>query len=102
MIYRVGIVGSSFGGTVHAPAFKLHPKFEVVAIASPRNAAAVARERKIPHAFVSLATRLREVEVDVVSVSSPPFDHPASVLAALTAGKHVLCEKPFALSTTEA
>jgi predicted dehydrogenase len=102
MPIRVGIVGSGFGGTVHAPAFTLHPKFEVVAIASPRNAAAVAAERKIPHAFDSLAELLRDVEVDVVSVASPPFDHRASVLAALAAGKHVLCEKPFAMSVAEA
>jgi predicted dehydrogenase len=42
------------------------------------------------------------VELDVVSVASPPFDHLDSVLAALERGKHVLCEKPFGLSVAEA
>jgi predicted dehydrogenase len=102
MAYRVGIVGSAFGGTVHAPAFALHPQFEVVAIASPANAERVARERKIPHAFPSVDAMLAGTELDVISVASPPFDHLPSVLAALAAGKHVLCEKPFALSVAEA
>ena len=99
---RVGIVGSGFGGTVHAPAYTLHPRFEVVAIASPSNAERVARERKIPHAFASCEEMLAGAELDVVSVASPPFDHHRSVLAALAAGKHVLCEKPFALTVAEA
>jgi predicted dehydrogenase len=91
MIYKVGIVGSGFGGTVHAPAFTLHPDFEVVAIASPQTAERVAKERNIPHAFASLDALLHAVDVDVVSVASPPFDHHSAVLTALAAGKHVLC-----------
>ena len=99
---RVGIVGSGFGGSVHAPAYALHPRFEVVALASPARAERVARERKIPHAFRTVEEMLAGVELDVVSVASPPFDHHHSVLAALAAGKHVLCEKPFALDVAQA
>jgi predicted dehydrogenase len=99
---RVGIVGSGFGGSVHAPAYALHPRFEVVAIASPTSAERVARERKIPQAFRSVEEMLAGAELDVVSVASPPFDHHRSVLAALAAGKHVLCEKPFALDVGQA
>ncbi|MFN2461443.1 MAG: Gfo/Idh/MocA family protein [Candidatus Velthaea sp.] len=102
MTYRVGIVGSSFGGAVHAPAYTLHPAFEVVAMASPTNAEPVAAERRIPRAFASTQAMLAEVELDVVSIASPPFDHYPSVLAALAAGAHVLCEKPFALSVAHA
>ena len=99
---RVGIVGSGFGGAVHAPAFALHPRFEVVAIASPSNAERVARERKIPQAFRSAEEMLAGAELDVVSVASPPFDHHRSVMAALAADKHVLCEKPLSLTAAEA
>jgi len=99
---RVGIVGSGFGGAVHAPAFALHPRFEVVALASPSSAERVARERKIPQAFGSVEEMLAGAELDVVSVSSPPFDHHRSAMAALAAGKHVLCEKPLALTVAEA
>ncbi len=99
---RVGVVGSSFGGTVHVPAYRAQGRFEVVAIASPANAARVAQERKIPHAFASVDEMLEGVEVDVVSVASPPFAHRHDVLAALARGKHVLCEKPFALDVAQA
>jgi predicted dehydrogenase len=99
---RVGIVGSGFGGAVHAPAFTLHPRFEVVAIASPSSAERVARERKIPQAFGSVDEMLAGAELDVVSVASPPFDHHRSAMAALAAGKHVLCEKPLALTVAAA
>ena len=99
---RVGVVGAGFGGAVHAPAFALHPRFEVVAIASPSSAERVARERKIPQAFRSTGEMLAGVELDVVSVASPPFDHHDAVLAALAAGKHVLCEKPLALDVAQA
>jgi predicted dehydrogenase len=104
MTYRVGIVGSGFGGRVHAPAYALHPQFEPVAIASPHNAQKVAGERGIPHAFDSVEAMLGEMgaQIDVVSVASPPYDHHRSVMAALAAGKHVLCEKPFALNLADA
>jgi predicted dehydrogenase len=97
MTYRVGIVGSGFGGRVHAPAYALHPQFEPVAIASPHNARKVAAERNVPHAFDSLDAMLDAMggEIDVVSVASPPYDHHGAVMTAIAAGKHVLCEKPF-------
>jgi predicted dehydrogenase len=99
---RVGILGASFGGTVHVPAFQAQGRFEVVAIASPNRAAEVAKLRKIPHAFASLEAMLAEVELDVLSVATPPFEHLGPVLAALSRGLHVLCEKPFGLNVAEA
>jgi predicted dehydrogenase len=102
MSWRVGVVGSGFGATVHVPAFRAQGRFDVVALASPTNARRIAAEREIPQAFASLGELLEAVEVDVVSVASPPFDHHKSVLAALARGKHVLCEKPFALNVAQA
>lgn len=104
MTYRVGIVGSGFGGKVHAPAYTLHPDFEPVAIASPNNAHKVAEERKIPRAFGSLDAMLAAMgsEIDVISISSPPFQHRDAVLTALGAGKHVLCEKPLGIRLADA
>ena len=99
---RVGIVGSGFGAKVHAPAYALHPRFEPVALASPNRAEKIAAERRIPHAFRTVDEMLANVDLDVVSVASPPFDHHASVMAALRAGKHVLCEKPMALTVAQA
>lgn len=100
--YRAGISGAGFGVHSHLPALIAHPRFEVVAIASPSSAAAVAAERKIPHAFTSAREMIAGCELDVVVVASPPFAHRDDVLAALDAGKHVMCEKPFALNIEEA
>ena len=99
---RVGIVGASFGGAVHAPAFAAQGRFDVVAIASPNRAAEVASARKIPQAFASLDAMLANVDLDVVSIATPPFEHHGAVLAALRRGLHVLCEKPFTLNVAQA
>lgn len=99
---KVGVVGSGFGATVHVPAFRAQGRFEVVALASPNRAEAIARERNIPHAFATTEQMLDGVDLDVVAVASPPFDHVPSVLASLARGKHVLCEKPFALNVADA
>jgi len=101
---RVGIVGSSFGGIVHAPAYALHPLFEVVAIASPHRAGRIAGELGIPHAFADVEAMLNAVgdHIDVISVATPPAEHQRAVMAAIAARKHVLCEKPFALTLAQA
>ena len=101
-IYRVGISGAGFGVKAHLPALLAHPRFEVVALASPSSAKAIAQERNIPHAFSSAAEMIDGCELDAVVVASPPFAHRDDVLAALDARKHVLCEKPFALNVEEA
>ena len=100
--YRAGIVGAGFGVRSHLPAFSAHPSFEVVALASPHSAQKIASERNIPHAFTSCAELLQGVDVDVVSIAAPPFAHRDDVLASLEAGKHVICEKPFALNVRQA
>ena len=99
---RIGIVGAGFGALAHLPALRLHPRFEVVAMASPSKAAAVAEREGIPHAFRSCQEMLAGCELDAVTVASPPFAHAQDVLASLAARKHVLCEKPFAMSVEEA
>jgi predicted dehydrogenase len=99
---RVGVLGSSFGGAIHVPAFQAQGRFEVVAIASPNRAAEVAKARDIPHAFRSLDEMLSGPKLDVLSVATPPFEHRGPVLAGLERGLHVLCEKPFALNVAQA
>lgn len=100
-MYKVGIVGSGFGVRAHLPAFTAHPKFEVVAIASPTHAREVAAQRNIA-AYERAEDLILSAGVDVVSIAAPPFTHHEAVLAALASGKHVLCEKPFALNVAEA
>jgi predicted dehydrogenase len=102
MALRVGILGSSFGGKVHAPAFKAHERFELVAIASPTHADDVAKERGIPQSYASLDEMLDQAQLDVLSIASPPYTHYDAVRAALARGLHVVCEKPFTLKLEQA
>lgn len=100
--YKIGIAGAGFGARVHLPALRNHPRFDVVALASPSSAQKVARDEQIPHAFRSCAEMVAGVELDAVTVASPPFAHRGDVLAALAQHKHVICEKPFALRIADA
>ncbi|MFN2449780.1 MAG: Gfo/Idh/MocA family protein [Candidatus Baltobacteraceae bacterium] len=102
MKYKVGITGAGFGVRSHLPAFKAHPAFDVIALASPNSAQEQAKQRGVAHAFSSCEEMLAGCDLDVVSIAAPPFTHHRDVLAALAAGKHVICEKPFALNVSQA
>src|SRR5262249_23622393 len=55
----------------------------------------------IPRCVASLQAILAMPDVDVVSICTPPNLHCEQVIAALRAGKHVICEKPFMASLAE-
>ncbi len=101
---RVGVIGTGFGAQVQIPAFLAHPRVQVVAVASgtPGKARQVASRFEIPHAFDDARQMLAEIELDLVSITSPPDTHHPLSLAAFTRGRHVLCEKPIALSAGQA
>jgi predicted dehydrogenase len=101
-VVRVGVVGTGFGAEVHVPGWQACPGATVVAIASRQRtrAEAVARAAGVPFATDDYRALLERV--DLVSIATPPTLHYPMVLAALAAGKHVLCEKPFAASLSEA
>jgi predicted dehydrogenase len=101
---RVGVVGTGFGTAVQIPGFQRYPRTEVVAVVarSEERAHEAAARFGIPHAFADFDALLERDGLDAVSIASPPATHRAMALAALRAGKHVLCEKPFALNQDEA
>jgi len=101
---RIGFIGSGFARRVQLPALGLVPGTKPMAIASGHraNADAVAREFSIPHVFTDGLELARSAAVDLVVVSSTPDSHARFAIAALEAGKHVLCEKPMALDGFEA
>jgi predicted dehydrogenase len=101
---RIGIIGTGFARRVQLPALRFVSGVQVTALASARraNADAVAREFDIPHVFDDGAELARAADVDLVIVSSTPDSHLRFGLAALAAGKAVLCEKPTTLSAPEA
>ena len=99
---RIGIVGTGWGARVQAPTFR-EAGLDVVAIAGrdPQKTRKAADELGLrPHDhWRELVT---SADVDFVSVTAPPFEHREIALAALEAGKHVLCEKPTTLSPAQA
>lgn len=103
MAPRVAIVGTGWGLSVQAPAFRM-AGIEVVALwgRSEEKAGRLAGERGIPFATSEVDRILERPDVDLVSVTTPPHTHRETAVAALAAGKHVLCEKPFALNAAEA
>jgi len=79
-------------------------RLEVSAIASRRleKAQEVAREFEIPKAYGSYDALLADPEIDAVYIPLPNHLHVPYAIRGLEAGKHVLCEKPIALSAREA
>src|SRR5438874_9996013 len=88
----------------HAEAFQSVPEAEVVAVADvdPERAKTMAEKYGIPQVYGSYEELLARAAVDAVSVALPVFLHAPATIAALEAGKHVLCEKPMARSGAEA
>jgi predicted dehydrogenase len=97
------VVGTGFGARVHVPALRA-AGFDVIALVGrdPDRTARRAERLGIPHAPTSLADALALPGVDAVTIAAPPAAHAALAIEACTAGRHVICEKPFALDANEA
>ncbi len=100
---RIGIIGVGWGARVQIPAFRA-TGWEVVAIVgrTEEKVQRIAARYGIPHAFTDYRMLLDLPQVDLVSIVTPPAWHKEMSVAALQAGKHVLCEKPTALNAQEA
>jgi predicted dehydrogenase len=104
MPLRVAVIGSGFGSSVQVPAFQKLDDVQVVALTSGRleRAREVAARFGIPQAFDDYRAMLDQVELDLVSVVTPPYLHREMVVEAARRGIHVICEKPFAMNVAEA
>lgn len=102
---RVLLVGAGRAGMVHGRAFASGiPGAKLVSVGDPdreaRERAAV--ELGCERMFDDPVAAVTDGDVDAVIVASPTFTHAEIALAALDAGKHVLCEKPLASTLEEA
>jgi len=97
------VVGTGFGCLTHVRALR-QAGFEVRALVGrdPDRTADRARRFEVPHATTSLSDALERLGVDAVTIATPPDTHSPLALEAVEAGKHVLCEKPFAMDLAEA
>jgi predicted dehydrogenase len=99
-----GVVGTSAIADKIIAAGKLDPRFEVSAVYSrtAERAAEFADKHSIPLRFTSLEEMTAGDVVDTVYIASPNALHAEQTIACLRAGKHVLCEKPFAANSRQA
>ena len=100
---RVGIIGAGFMGETHASAIKKIEYADIVAIVDKvevkgKNFA----EKFNANYYSNLDDLLDNEDLDCVHVCVPTFMHTDIVKKAASAGKHILCEKPVALSLKEA
>ncbi len=99
---RAGIIGAGFIAQVHAAAYAAQPHVELAVIADPHVHKAQALADRYGARAVAQVDELLASDVDVVSVCTPTPTHADVSIAAMRAGKHVLCEKPMARSLVQA
>jgi predicted dehydrogenase len=108
---RVGMIGYAFMGALHSQAWRtlnhvydLGADVEMRAICGRNEEAVSAAAKKL--GWASYETDWRRLiardDIDIVDICTPGSSHEEIAVAALAAGKHVLCEKPLANTVTEA
>lgn len=100
---RIGILGMGAAGWAFYPAIRKSPDFELAAIAEAASDVRDSLAAELGVAvYPDLAAMLRAPELNAVYVATPTELHPDHVAQACAAGKHVLTEKPMALSVAQA
>jgi predicted dehydrogenase len=97
------VVGTGFGVLTHVRALQA-AGIEVLALIGrdPEKTASRAAMFGIPYPTTDRAEAFSRPDIDIVAVATPPHTHGPIVLDAVAAGKHVMCEKPFARDLAEA
>ncbi|MBR0791702.1 Gfo/Idh/MocA family oxidoreductase [Bradyrhizobium manausense] len=96
---RVGLVGCGFVSELHMYAFRrvYGVDVEVTAVAARGDhVVEFAARHNVPRVYRSFAELIADAEIDVVDICTPPNLHAEMIVASMQAGKHVICEKPFA------
>ncbi len=98
----VGVAGTGFIGPAHVEGLRRNGIQVLGLVERTREKAKVkAAELGIPHIYGSLDELLADPDIDVVHLATPNHLHYSHAKAALLAGKHVICEKPLALTSKE-
>jgi predicted dehydrogenase len=101
---RIGLIGTGGISEVHAKGYLADDRCELYAACdiNRERAEAFARKHGIPRIYTDYREMLKQEDLDAVSVCTMNSTHAPISIAALKAGKHVLCEKPMALNAEEA
>ena len=108
---RIAMIGNGFMGAAHsqgwrtAPRFfdlPVHPEMAVVVGRNPQKNAELAQTWGWAEASEDFEATIARDDIDVVDIVTPGHLHAEMAIAALEAGKHVLCEKPLANTVEEA
>lgn len=99
---KAAVVGTGFIGVAHVGALR-RLGVDVVGVvgSTPERAREKARVANLPEPYDSFEACLADDRVDVVHIASPNHLHQPQAKAVLEAGKHVVCEKPLGLDSTE-
>jgi scyllo-inositol 2-dehydrogenase (NADP+) len=98
----VGLIGYGLGGSVfHAPLIEAEPRLRLHAVVTSR-AGQVERDHPGARVVGSAAELLEDPAVELVVVAAPNAVHHELAAAALAAGRHVVVDKPFTLTTADA
>jgi predicted dehydrogenase len=100
---RVGFVGTGWAERVQIPMFRQGGlTAQAICSGNLQNAQRAAQALAIPEVYSTWQELIAADSIDVVSIVTPPHLHREIAVAALQAGKHVICEKPTALNVAEA
>jgi predicted dehydrogenase len=95
---RVGLVGCGFAAELHMYAYKrvYGLDAQVVAVAARGDhVLGFAEKHQIRRTYRDFSSLLADKEIDIVDICTPPALHATMIVAAVEAGKHIICEKPF-------
>src|SRR4029453_15233022 len=96
---RIGRGGCGFVSELHMHAYRrvYGVDIEVRAVAARgEHVVEFARRHHTPTAYRSFRDLIADADIDVIDICTPPNLHASMIVEAMQAGKHVICEKPFA------
>jgi len=101
---RIGVIGTGSISDLHLRSYRNNAKAELVAICDVNETRAREKAAKydIPNVYTDYRDLLANKDIDAVSICTWNNTHAAFSIAALNAGKHVLCEKPLCTSVEDA
>ncbi|WP_246553372.1 Gfo/Idh/MocA family protein [Paenibacillus tritici] len=105
-MWKIGVVGAGYWSDKHLQAWRRIPGVQIQGLCDPDKSRLYSKAEAydIPEdkLYGTLEEMLAAADIDVVDIITPPDTHPELVGRAARAGKHIMCQKPFAHSMEEA